>query len=118
MGILNEYLDLAGDALNVVVGQGTGLLGLRVEQYALVGDEIAATLRNNEERQAAEFAELLGSRAHAVAHYLRTHDGRAIWSDAQDVFNGRGWVMAGAGLVAGFLAARAIRSTPPSTYGA
>ncbi len=111
--ILNQYFDLAGDAINIMVTQGTSLLAQRIEQYARVGDEIAATLRDNEERQAAEYAELLGGRAHATANYLRTRDGRRIWSDAQDALDGRGWVMAGAGLLTGFLAARAIRCSPP-----
>jgi len=114
--ILNQYLDLATDTLSVVVGQGTGLLAQRIEQYARIGDEIALTLRDNGERQAAEFAELLGARTHAAANYLRTRDGRRIWSDAQDAMSGRGWVMAGAGLLTGFLAARAIRCSPPSRY--
>lgn len=114
--VLNQYFDLAGDAINIMVTQGTSLLAQRIEQYARVGDEIAATLRDNEERQAAEYAELLGSRAHATAHYLRTHDGRRIWSDTQDALSGRGWVMAGAGLLTGFLAARAMRCSPPARY--
>jgi hypothetical protein len=115
--ILNQYLDLATDAINVFIGQGTSLLAQRVDQYARVGDEIAAAFRERDERQAADFAELLGSRAHATASYLRTTDGRRMWSDAQDAMSGRGWIMAGAGLLTGFLAARAIRcSPPPSRY--
>lgn len=112
--VLNQYLDLAGNLLNIVVAQGTGLLAQRVEQYARIGDEIAITLRENDERQAADFAELLGGRVHATANYLRTHDGRRMWSDAQNAMAGRGWVMAGAGVLSGFLAARAIRCSPPS----
>lgn len=115
--ILSQYLDLAGDVISVVVGQGTGLLGQRVEQYARIGDEIAITLRENGERQAADFAELLGGRAHSTANYLRTRDGRRIFSDAQDALNGRGWVAAGAGLLVGFLVARTIRTSPPSRNG-
>ena len=107
--ILNQYLDLAGDAINVLVTQGTTLLAQRVEQYARVGDEIALTLREGGDVQAADFAELLGGRVHSTAHYLRTRDGRRMWSDAQDAMSGRGWVMAGAGLLGGFVAARAIR---------
>jgi hypothetical protein len=114
--MMNEYLDLAGDAINVMVGQGTGLLAQRVEAYAQIGDEIVRTLRDNGETQAADFAELLGGRAHATADYLRTRDGRRIWADCQDAMQGRGWVMAGAGLLTGFLAARAIRSSPPARY--
>lgn len=110
--ILNQYLDLAGDAINVFVAQGTSLLGQRIEQYALVGDEIVTTLRDNGETQAADFAELLSERAHATAKYVRTRDGRRMWSDAQDALSGRGWVMAGAGLLTGFLVARAVRCSP------
>ncbi|HEY1976893.1 MAG TPA: hypothetical protein VGG89_10130 [Candidatus Baltobacteraceae bacterium] len=114
--VLNQYLDLAGDAVNVLVTQGTSLLAQRIEQYARVGDEIIVTLRKNDEVQAADFAELLSGRAHATANYMRTRDGRRMWSDAQDAMSGRGWVMAGAGLLTGFLAARAIRCSPPSRY--
>ena len=114
--VLNQYLELAGDAINVLVGQGTGLLAQRIEQYARVCDEIGITLRDNGESQAADFAEVLGGRAHATAHYLRTRDGRGMLSDAQNTMAGRGWVMAGAGLVTGFLVARAIRSSPSSRY--
>lgn len=114
--VLNQYLDLAGDAVNVLVTQGASLLAQRIEQYARVGDEIIATLRENDEVQAADFAELLSGRAHATAKYMRTRDGRRMWSDAQDAMSGRGWVMAGAGLLTGFLTARAIRCSPPSRY--
>lgn len=107
--VLNQYLELAGDAINILVGQGSSLLAQRIEQYALVGDEVIVTLRENGETQAADFAELLSGRAHATANYVRTRDGRRMWSDAQDALSGRGWVMAGAGLLTGFLAARAIR---------
>jgi hypothetical protein len=114
--VMNEYLDLAGDAINVLVGQGTGLLAQRVEQSARIGDEIVKTLRNNGETQAADVAELLGDRAHATADYLRSRDGRRIWADCQEAMRGRGWVMAGAGLFTGFLAARAIKSGPPTEF--
>jgi len=114
--VVNQYFDLAGDAINIVVGQGTSLLAQRVEQYARIADEIIVTLRDNGETQAADFAELLSGRAHATANYMRTRDGRRIWSDAQDAMSGRGWVMAGAGLLTGLLAARAIRCSPPSRY--
>lgn len=114
--VMNQYFDLAGDAINIMVSQGTSLLAQRIEQYARVGEEIAVTLRDNDERQAAEYAELLGGRARATANYLRTRDGRRMWSDAQEALGGRGWVMAGAGLLTGFLAARAIRCSPPPRY--
>ncbi|HZZ00502.1 MAG TPA: hypothetical protein VFE36_13105 [Candidatus Baltobacteraceae bacterium] len=114
--IFDQYLGLAGDAINVLVGQGTGVMAQRIEQYALIGDQIAITLRENGERQAADVAEMLGSRVHATANYLRTRDGRRMWSDAQDAFSGRGWVIGGAGLLTGFLAARAIRTSPPLRY--
>jgi hypothetical protein len=112
--IINEYFDLAGDAINVLAGQGTGLLAQWIEQYARVGDELVRTLRANGETQAADFAAQLGARAHATAQYFRTRDGRRIWADCQDAMQGRGAVMAGAGLLAGFLVARAIKSSPPS----
>jgi len=114
--MMNQYFDLAGDAINVLVGQGTSLLAQRIEQYARVGDEIIATLRENGEVQAADFAEVLSGRAHATADYMRSRDGRRMWSDAQDAMSGRGWIMAGAGLLTGFLAARAICCSPPSRY--
>lgn len=117
VNVLNQYLDLAGDAVNVLVGQGTGLIAQRIEQYARIGDEIVNTLRDNGETQAANFAEVLGGRAHATATYLRTRDGRRLVSDAQDTMAGRGWVMAGAGLITGFLVARGIRSSPSTRYG-
>jgi hypothetical protein len=115
--VINEYVNLAGDAVNVLVEQGTGLLAQRAEQYATIADEIVTTFRTNGEDQAADVAALLGGRVRALASYLRGRDGRKLWADCQEVLEGRGWVVAGAGLLTGFAISRAIRSSPPvGTY--
>ena len=112
--IFNEYVNLAGAALNVAIGQGTGLLAQRIEQYASIESEVAKTLRNNGETQAAEVADMLGDRARQLGRYLHDADGRRLFNDVQDALQGRAWVVAAAGLAAGLLVSRAIRTSPPA----
>ncbi|MBV8332862.1 MAG: hypothetical protein JO192_09030 [Candidatus Eremiobacteraeota bacterium] len=114
--MMNEYLDLAGDIVNAFVRQGTGFTAQRIEQYASIGDEIVKTLRDNGETQAADLAASLENRVREAATYLRECDGRRLWSDVQDTLNGRGWLAATAGVAAGFIVSRAIRSSPRGRY--
>ncbi|MBV8490012.1 MAG: hypothetical protein JO199_05720 [Candidatus Eremiobacteraeota bacterium] len=108
---MSEYIGAGGDMVSRLVGQGTSMLADRVEQYASIAGEIGNTLRQRGEPQAADVATTIGARTSDVAQYLRTHDGRALLGDVQQFMEGRGWLMAGLGVMGGVLLARTIRAS-------
>jgi len=119
MATNSDYLNVAQDMISQAVGQGTGLLAQRITQYSAIAGEIGNTLRDRGEPQAAELATTIASRGQDVAEYFRERDGRALWSDFERFMEGRGWLMAGAGVIGGLLVARAIRTTvsAPAAWG-
>jgi hypothetical protein len=93
------------------VGRAAKLAGGQVKYYSTVAREVAGQLRDRDEPQAAELAETVAARSSAVADYLTTNDGRKLVGDAQNATRGYEWLMAGAGVVGGFLLMRTIRTS-------
>jgi hypothetical protein len=100
--------------MNQAVNRGSTLLADRVEHYTNVAREVSETLRQRGEPQAAYVVESLAERAAGVAGYLRASDGTRLWSDVQRFSRDKGWLLAGAGLLGGLAAARALRSAASS----
>src|SRR5581483_1678525 len=106
----NELWQRSQGVINQAVGRGAELLADRIDHYTTLADDMSSMLREKGEPQAAEWVNSLAGGVHDAAEYLRTHDGTALWSDAQDFARGRTWLLAGIGFVGGMAAARAVRS--------
>ena len=106
----NELWQRSQGVINQAVGRGAELLADRIDHYSSLASEMGEMLREKGEPQAADLVDSLAGGVGDAATYLRTHDGPALWSDAQQFARGRTWLLAGIGLVGGMAAARAVRS--------
>lgn len=104
--------------INQAVNGATGMLADRIAHYADVTRDVCDLLRQRGEAQPASVLENTLVRVDSVTAYLRNADGTQLYGDMREITRGRTWMLAGAGVIAGLLAARAIRAgtaTPHQT---
>lgn len=97
--------------INQAVNGATGLLADRIAHYADVTRDVCDLLRRRGEAQPAYLLEKTLARFDSATAYLRSADGTQLYGDMREMTRGRTWMVAGAGLIAGLLAARAIRAS-------
>lgn len=88
----------------------------RLEHYSSIVRDVVNVLRQRGEPQAADVAAKLGTGVDAVATYLRSRDGVALWADLQNAARGRSLLLGGIGLVSGLALARAVRAGADASW--
>jgi hypothetical protein len=119
-------MDQATDVISARTGdaveQGRGVVQRQVGQRsAQLGDQIGAashTIRQvaNQARlegndQQARIAEEAAKRAERVSNYLGDVDPERLMGDAEDFARRQPWLVAGVGLIAGFVVARSLKAS-------
>jgi hypothetical protein len=124
--VVTEKMDQATDVISArtsdAVEQGRGAVQRQVgARSAQLGGQIGAashTIRQvaNQARlegndQQARIADEAAKRAEQVSNYLGEVDPERLMSDAEDFARRQPWLVAGVGLIAGFVVARSLKAS-------
>lgn len=123
---VTEKMDQATEVISArtsdAVEQGRGAVQRQVGQRsAQLGDQIGAashTIRKVADQaridgndQQARLADEAAKRADRVSHYLGDVDPERLMADAEDFARRQPWLVAGVGLIAGFVLARSLKAS-------
>jgi ElaB/YqjD/DUF883 family membrane-anchored ribosome-binding protein len=89
------------------------------EQMTKTGSALRQTaerLRAEQQEPQAKVLEAVADRTERLGHYLSQTDGEQLLRDAERMARQRPWVVAGAGTVLGFLAARFTKASSTRRY--
>jgi ElaB/YqjD/DUF883 family membrane-anchored ribosome-binding protein len=124
--VVTEKMDQATEVISArtsdAVEQGRGAVQRQVGQRsAQLGDQIGAashTIRQVAEQaridgndQQARLADEAAKRAERVSNYLGDVDPERLMADAEDFARRQPWLVAGVGLIAGFVLARSLKAS-------
>jgi ElaB/YqjD/DUF883 family membrane-anchored ribosome-binding protein len=124
--VVTDKMDQATEVISArtsdAVEQGRGAVQRQVGQRsAQLGDQIGAashTIRQVAEQaridgndQQARLADEAAKRAERVSNYLGEVDPERLMADAEDFARRQPWLVAGVGLIAGFVLARSLKAS-------
>src|SRR5436190_9063820 len=98
------------------LSQRSTQLGGQVESLSQTLRRVAEQSRTEGNDQQARLAEQAAGRGERLSAYLTRADGQQMLAEAEDFARRQPWVIAGAGLAAGMVVARALKASSGTRY--
>jgi hypothetical protein len=113
---VSEATERARGGLRTQVDQRSRQAGEQLATLAGAVRQASDQLRSQDQHGPARIGDQLADRGEQAAAYLRERDGETILADAEQFAREQPWLVAGAGVLAGLVAARALKASSRRRY--
>jgi hypothetical protein len=104
------------DQLRTQIDERTTQVGEEVSSAARAFRQAAEQLRQEGSGRAGSLVETVAERGERLGSYLSGADGESVLREVEEFARRQPWVVAGAGVIAGFLGARFVKASSRSRY--